>query len=137
MGGGVEGEGLVVLVVEDNEKNRKLVRDLLGFRGFRVVEATTATDALVAARAEDRPDLVLMDVQLPDMDGVEALRLLRADPLTGAIPVVAVTAFAMKGDRERLLAEGFDGYVSKPIDARTFVDDLGPLLSIRNPDATR
>lgn len=122
-----DGGGRLVLVVEDNEKNRKLARDLLGFRGFRVAEAPTATDALILARAE-RPALVLMDVQLPDMDGVEALRLLRDDPLTRSIPVVAVTAFAMKGDRERLLAEGFDGYVAKPIDVRTFVDGLLPLL---------
>ena len=134
--GGV-AEGRLVLVVEDNEKNRKLVRDLLGFRGFRVVEATTATDALIAARADDRPELVLMDVQLPDMDGGEALRLLREDPATADLPVVAVTAFAMKGDRERLLAEGFDGYIAKPIDVRTFVDDLVPLLSIRNPGTAR
>ncbi|HET7654181.1 MAG TPA: response regulator [Acidimicrobiales bacterium] len=126
--GGVDGGGRLVLVVEDNEKNRKLARDLLSFRGFRVAEATTATDALIAARAEP-PDLVLMDVALPDMDGVEALRLLRDDPLTSDVPVVAVTAFAMKGDRERLLDEGFDGYVAKPIDVRTFVDAL---LSIRN-----
>lgn len=126
--GGVDGGGRLVLVVEDNEKNRKLARDLLSFRGFRVAEATTATDALIAARAEP-PDLVLMDVALPDMDGVEALRLLRSDPLTKGVPVVAVTAFAMKGDRERLLDEGFDGYVAKPIDVRTFVDAL---LSIRN-----
>jgi two-component system cell cycle response regulator DivK len=126
--GGVDGGGRLVLVVEDNDKNRKLARDLLGFRGFRVAEATTATDALIAARAEP-PDLVLMDVALPDMDGVEALRLLRSDPLTKDVPVVAVTAFAMKGDRERLLDAGFDGYVAKPIDARTFVDELS---SIRN-----
>jgi two-component system cell cycle response regulator DivK len=123
----VDGGGRLVLVVEDNEKNRKLARDLLGFRGFRVAEAPTATDALILARAE-RPALVLMDVQLPDMDGIEALRLLRADPLTSTVPVVAVTAFAMKGDRERLLAEGFDAYIPKPIDARTFVDGLLPVL---------
>lgn len=131
MGGG-DGGGRLVLVVEDNEKNRKLARDLLSFRGFRVAEATTATDALIAVRAE-RPDLVLMDIALPDMDGIEALRLLRADPLTQDVPVVAVTAFAMKGDRERLLDEGFDGYLAKPIDARTFVDSL---LSIRNVGTT-
>jgi CheY-like chemotaxis protein len=129
--GGVDGGGRLVLVVEDNEKNRKLARDLLSFRGFRVAEATTATDALIAVRTE-RPDLVLMDIALPDMDGVEALRLLRDDPVTRDVPVVAVTAFAMKGDRERLLGEGFDGYVAKPIDARTFVDGLLPIC---NPGA--
>jgi two-component system cell cycle response regulator DivK len=127
--GGVDGGGRLVLVVEDNDKNRKLARDLLGFRGFRVAEATTATDALIAARAEP-PDLVLMDVALPDMDGVEALRLLRSDPLTKDVPVVAVTAFAMKGDRERLLDAGYDGYVATPIDAGTFVDGLVPICNL-------
>jgi CheY-like chemotaxis protein len=127
--GGVDGGGRLVRVVEDNDKNRKLARDLLSFRGFRVAEATTATDALIAARAEP-PDLVLMDVALPDMDGVEALRLLRSDPMTKDVPVGAVTAFAMKGDRERLLDAGFDGYVAKPIDARTFVDGLLPICNL-------
>ena len=83
--GGVDGGGRLVLVVEDNDKKRKLARDLLGFRGFRVAGAATATDALIAARAEP-PDLVLMDVALPDMDGIEALHLLRADPLTKDVP---------------------------------------------------
>lgn len=128
---GADGGDRLVLVVEDNEKNRKLARDLLGFRGFRVAEAPTGTDALILARAEP-PALVLMDVQLPDLDGVEVLRLLRDDPLTTSIPVVAVTAFAMNGDRERLLAEGFDGYVAKPIDARSFVDGLLAVLDGRD-----
>ena len=117
---GADGGDRLVLVVEDNEKNRKLARDLLGFRGFRVAEAPTSTDALLLAQAE------------PPLDGVEVLRLLRDDPLTTSIPVVAVTAFAMNGDRERLLAEGFDGYVAKPIDARSFVDGLLAVLDGRD-----
>jgi two-component system, cell cycle response regulator DivK len=107
--------GELVLVVEDNEKNMKLLRDVLQATGHKVLEATDGEGALALAR-EHSPALVLMDIQLPDMDGVEALARLRADPATAAIPVVAVTAQAMKGDRERFVAAGFDAYLSKPID---------------------
>jgi len=103
-----------ILVVEDNEKNMKLFRDVLGATGYRTVEATTGGQAVLLA-TEQAPDLVLMDIQMPDVDGVEALRRLRADERTAAIPVLAVTAQAMQGDRERFLAEGFDGYLSKPV----------------------
>jgi two-component system cell cycle response regulator DivK len=104
-----------VLVVEDNEKNMKLFRDVLVATGYRTLEATTGAQAIEVA-AEHAPDLVLMDVQLPDLDGVEALKRLRADERTASIPVLAVTAQAMHGDRERFLAAGFDGYLSKPVD---------------------
>jgi two-component system, cell cycle response regulator DivK len=107
--------GELVLVVEDNEKNMKLLRDVLQATGHKVLEATDGEGALALAR-EHSPALVLMDIQLPDIDGVEALARLRADPATAAIPVVAVTAQAMKGDRERFVAAGFDAYLSKPID---------------------
>jgi two-component system cell cycle response regulator DivK len=120
-------DGCLVLVVEDNERSLKLACDVLRMRGHRPLEARTGTEAVELA-AQHAPDLVLMDVGLPDMDGVAALERLGAEPTTARIPVVAVTAFAMKGDRERLLDEGFDGYLAKPIDVRTFVDDLGPLL---------
>jgi two-component system cell cycle response regulator DivK len=120
--------GELILVVEDNEKNLKLVRDLLQVKGYRTVEAATATDGLLLA-AEHRPSLILMDVQLPDMDGVAALHQLRRDPLTASIPVVALTAFAMKEDRERLMAAGFDGYLPKPIDVRAFPDQVGSFIS--------
>ena len=103
-----------ILVVEDNEKNMKLFRDVLTATGYRTLEATTGEQAVELA-AEHAPDLVLMDIQLPDIDGVEALRRLRADERTAAIPVLALTAQAMHGDRERFLAAGFDGYVSKPV----------------------
>ena len=103
-----------VLVVEDNEKNMKLVRDVLKATGYRTLEATTGGQAVELA-AEHAPDLVLMDIQLPDIDGVEALSLLRADERTASIPVLAVTALAMQGDRERFLAAGFDDYISKPV----------------------
>jgi len=103
-----------VLVVEDNEKNMKLFRDVLLATGYRTLEATTGA-AAVALAAEHAPDLVLMDIQLPDIDGVEALGRLRADGRTASVPVLALTAQAMDGDRERFLAAGFDGYLSKPV----------------------
>jgi two-component system cell cycle response regulator DivK len=109
-----------VLVVEDNVKNMKLFRDVLEAAGFRTLAATTAGEAVEVA-AEQAPDLVLMDIQLPDFDGVEALRRLRADERTAGTRVVALTAQAMEGDRERFLAAGFDGYLSKPVDIADFV----------------
>lgn len=109
-----------VLVVEDNEKNMKLFRDVLGATGYRTLEATTGGEAVLLA-TEQAPDLVLMDIQMPDVDGVEALRRLRADERSAAIPVLAVTAQAMQGDREHFLAEGFDGYLSKPVNVRELI----------------
>jgi two-component system, cell cycle response regulator DivK len=109
-----------ILVVEDNDKNMKLFRDVLLAKGYRTVEATTG-GAAVALAAKHAPDLVLMDIQLPDIDGVEALRRLRADARTASVPVLALTAQAMEGDRERFLAAGFDGYISKPVDIAAFV----------------
>ncbi len=106
--------GEQILVVEDNEKNMKLFRDVLLVKGYRTLEATSGQQAVELA-AEHAPDLVLMDIQLPDIDGIEALRRLRADERTASTPVLAVTAQAMQGDRERFLAAGFDGYVSKPV----------------------
>ncbi len=103
-----------ILVVEDNELNMKLFRDILLATGYRALEATTGGEAVDLA-VEHAPDLVLMDIQLPDADGVDVLRRLRADARTSVIPVLAVTAQAMHGDRERFLAAGFDGYVAKPV----------------------
>ncbi|MGH2977335.1 MAG: response regulator [Gaiellaceae bacterium] len=111
--------GESVLVVEDNEKNMKLVRDVLLATGYYPLEASTGEEALALA-AENAPALVLMDIQLPDIDGSEALRRLRSDDRTAGIPVLALTAQAMQGDRESFLAAGFDGYLSKPVD----VDEL-------------
>lgn len=112
--------GKQILVVEDNEKNMKLFRDVLIATGFRTLEATTGGEAVDLA-SEHTPDLVLMDIQLPDLDGVEALRRLRANERTATIPVLALTAQAMRGDRERFLAEGFDGYLSKPVNVRELI----------------
>ena len=103
-----------ILVVEDNEKNMKLFRDVLLATGYRTLEATTGGQAVELATMHV-PDLVLMDIQLPDVGGVEALGRLRADARTALVPVVALTAQAMEGDRERFLAAGFDGYLSKPV----------------------
>jgi two-component system cell cycle response regulator DivK len=109
-----------ILVVEDNDKNMKLFRDVLVAKGYRTLEATTGSEAVDMA-SEHRPDLVLMDIQLPDLDGVQVLHRLRANARTAAIPVLALTAQAMYGDRERFLAAGFDGYLSKPVDVRELI----------------
>jgi two-component system cell cycle response regulator DivK len=103
-----------ILVVEDNKKSMKLFRDVLQATGYQTLEATTGVQAVELA-VEHEPDLVLMDIQLPDIDGVEALARLRALARTASIPVLAVTAQAMYGDRERFQAAGFDDYVSKPV----------------------
>jgi len=115
--------GEVVLIVEDNDKNLKLARDLLQFAGLRTLEATSAEDGIAIAKRE-RPDLVLMDIQLPGMDGIAALRSLRDDQRTASIPVVALTASVMKSDRERFDAAGFDGFMQKPVDVKTFAADV-------------
>jgi two-component system cell cycle response regulator DivK len=109
-----------ILVVEDNERNMRLFCDVLQASGYRTLEATTGESAVELA-LEHAPDLVLMDIQLPDIGGVEALALLRADERGAFLPVLALTAQAMEGDRERFLAAGFDGYVSKPVDIPNFV----------------
>ena len=108
-----------VLVVEDNEKNRKLVRTILRFRGFDVVECDDGAPSLDLAKAH-HPVLILMDIELPTMDGITALARLRADTQTKAIPVVAVTASVTPGEREKVLAAGFNAYVGKPIDVEKF-----------------
>jgi len=119
--------GELILVVEDNEKNRKLVRDVLAVTGYRVVETETGEEGVRLAD-ERRPALILMDVQLPGIDGIEALRRLRADPATAAIPVVAVTASAMTQDRQKIMAAGFDGYQAKPISVRPFLELVRAVL---------
>ena len=118
----------VILIVEDNPRNLKLVRDVLNHVGYRTLEAATAEDGLALAR-EQRPGLVLMDIQLPGMDGVEALGRLRSDPATAGVRVLALTAFAMKDDRERLLEAGFDGYLEKPLDVRRLPSQIAAALA--------
>jgi two-component system, cell cycle response regulator DivK len=116
----------LILLVEDNVKNRKLARFILNAKGFRTVEADSAETGLALVQQES-PDLVLMDVSLPGMNGIDALQRLREEPGTARIPVVAFTAFAMKEDRHRFMRAGFDGYLTKPIEARTFGDQVREL----------
>ncbi|MCG8425180.1 MAG: response regulator [Proteobacteria bacterium] len=108
-----------ILVVEDHAANRKLVRDLLRLDGYQVLEASSADAGIACARAK-RPELIIMDIQLPGMDGLAAIRILRADPATQAIPIIAVTAYAMQGDEQRILAAGCERYIAKPIQYREF-----------------
>ena len=120
-------EGKLVLVVEDNAVNMELVRDVLQAKGYRTLEATSGEEALELVRGE-APDLILLDIQLPGIDGVETLARLREAPETAATTVVALTAQAMRGDRESFLAAGFDGYISKPIDVPEFIRAVGQYL---------
>ena len=122
--------GELILLVEDNDNNRLLVRDVLQASGYRVVEAQNAEDGLRMA-AEQQPALILMDIQLPGMNGIEALQRLRADPATRTIPVIAVTASAMTQDRRQILAAGFDGYQPKPISVKGFLQAVREMLSSR------
>jgi two-component system cell cycle response regulator DivK len=117
------GSGRLILIVEDNEKNLKLARDVLRFNSFRTVEATTGEDALLMAR-EHLPDLVLMDIALPGIDGVEAARQLRTAPETAAIPIVALTASVMETDRARFVDAGFAGLIAKPINVLRFPEQV-------------
>jgi len=120
----------LILIVEDNEKNLKLVRDVLQYRGYQTIEATSGEEGVRLAKARI-PDLVLMDIQLPGMDGIAALGELRADVTTRAIPVIAVTASAMTHDRKKIMAAGFDGYQSKPIKVKEFMDAVREMLDQR------
>jgi two-component system cell cycle response regulator DivK len=118
-----------ILVVEDNPKNLKLVRDVLRFSGYEVIEATSGEDGVRLAASEE-PDLILMDLQLPGIDGTEALRRIRASERTRDVPVVAVTAFAMDDDRESAFASGFTGYVEKPISVRRLPQQVRDFLHL-------
>ena len=117
----------LILIVEDNEKNRKLVRDVLTFKGYRLAEAETGEDGVRLAK-ELRPDLILMDIQLPGINGIVALGQIREDPAIRATPVIAVTASAMTQDRQKIMAAGFDGYQSKPINVKDFLAAVRAML---------
>jgi two-component system, cell cycle response regulator DivK len=120
--------GELILIVEDNEKNRRLVRDVLQFKGYETIETETGEEGVELARTR-HPALVLMDIQLPGMDGISALKVLRQDPATRAIRVMAVTASAMTQDRQTILAAGFDAYQSKPINVKGFLEAVQELLA--------
>jgi len=116
-----------ILIVEDNEKNMKLVRDILRHNGHDTLEATTGVDGVRLAVAK-RPDLVLMDIQLPDIDGIEALRRIREERALDAMPVVAVSASVMPDDQQKIVASGFDAFVTKPINLRQFLETVKRFL---------
>ena len=119
-----------ILIVEDNEKNMKLVRDVLQAKGYATFEAVTGEDGVRLA-TERKPDLILMDIQLPGIDGIEALRRLRANPETAKIPAVAVTASVMQQDRKHIMEAGFDGYLGKPISLKELLETVRRMLESR------
>jgi two-component system, cell cycle response regulator DivK len=116
-----------ILIVEDNEKNLKLVRDILRHNGHSTLEATTGAEGVRIAIAS-RPDLVLMDIQLPDIDGIEALRLIRDVPAVGSVPVIAVSASVMPDDQQKIVTSGFDAFIAKPINLKQFLDTVQRFL---------
>lgn len=118
----------LILIVEDNERNLKLVRDVLRVKGFDTIEAGTAEDGIELA-GQRKPDLILMDIQLPGMNGIQALKVLRSNPETATIPVVAVTASVMQQDRTLITEAGFDGYIGKPINIREFLESVNHALA--------
>ena len=121
--------GELILIVEDNEKNRKLCRDVLQAKGYRTIESETAEDGLKLV-LDKSPDLILMDIQLPGMDGITATKQLKADAKTKNIPIIAITASAMTHNRTTMLAEGFDGYQTKPISLKDFLGEVTRVLQI-------
>ncbi len=121
-----------VLVCEDNAMNRVLVRDILASIGCEILEAVNGSQGIEMAR-DTGPDLIIMDIQMPVMDGYEAIGRLRAEPTTSSIPIIALTSFAMVGDREKVLECGADAYLSKPIDTRVFKALAGKYLSEGKP----
>ena len=120
----------LILIIEDNEKNRRLCRDVLQVKGYRTIESETAEAGLDLARAQ-APALILMDIQLPGMDGITAMKQLKADPQTQKIPILAITASAMTNNRAAMLAEGFDGYQTKPISLKDFLGEVERVLATR------
>ena len=120
--------GELILIIEDNEKNRKLARDVLQVKGYQTIESETAEEGIELALAQS-PALILMDIQLPGIDGITALKQLRLNPKTKSIPVVAITASAMTHNRQTMLAEGFDGYQTKPISLKDFLGEVERVLA--------
>jgi CheY-like chemotaxis protein len=120
----------LILIIEDNEKNRKLCRDVLQVKGYQTIESETAEEGLKLAEGKS-PALILMDIQLPGMDGITAMKQLKADPNTKSIPIIAITASAMTNNRTAMLAEGFDGYQTKPIALKDFLGEVDRVLGAR------
>jgi two-component system cell cycle response regulator DivK len=120
--------GKVILIVEDDPKSLTLTRDLLQISGYTTIEATNGEQGVELAKAK-KPDLILMDIMMPKMDGLEATRILKADITTKNIPIVALTSYAMKGDKEHMLEAGCDGYIAKPVDIQELLKAVGEYLS--------
>jgi len=118
----------VILVVEDDPKDLKLIRDLLQLSGYKTIEATDGEQGVELAKSK-KPDLILMDIMMPKMDGLEATRILKADTTTGNIPILALTSYAMKGDKERILEAGCEGYLAKPFDIQELLKTVTEYLS--------
>ena len=118
----------LILIIEDNEKNRKLARDVLQVKGYQTIESETAEEGLKLVE-ERSPALILMDIQLPGMDGITAMKQLKADPNAKGIPIIAITASAMTNNRTAMLAEGFDGYQTKPISLKDFLGEVERVLA--------
>jgi CheY-like chemotaxis protein len=125
---------ITVLIAEDNAVNRELLRELLELRGYAVLEACDGKEALQMIE-QAQPELLLLDIGMPVMDGFAAIRKIRENPRLAQLPVVAVTAYAMRGDREKILNSGFDGYLSKPVNARSLAEELDRLLDKRDDKA--
>jgi two-component system cell cycle response regulator DivK len=123
-----KADGGLVLIVEDNDKNMKLARDILKYHGFTTLEATTGEDGVALAH-DRKPAVILMDIQLPGIDGVTALERIRKDAATSRIPIIAMTASVMKEDRERFDKAGFDGFITKPIDVKKFPDQVREIMT--------
>jgi CheY-like chemotaxis protein len=130
---GVPMANELILIVEDDHNSRKLVRDLLDFHGYKTLEAATGEEG-VRLSVQFRPALILMDIELPGINGIEALERLRQDPATRAIPIIAVTASVMPHDRQKVIGAGFDGYHRKPIAMKDFLKDVRQVLD-RRPEA--
>jgi CheY-like chemotaxis protein len=125
-----------VLIAEDNAINRELLRELLEARGYAVLEAGNGQEALHMIE-QDRPNIVLLDLGMPVLDGFGVIRKIRENPQLAALPVLAVTAYAMQGDRERVLSSGFDGYLSKPVNSRSLAEELDRLLTAQGENSGR
>src|ERR1041385_6103708 len=122
-----------VLVVEDNDMNMQLVEYLLEEGGYAIVKATSGEEALALTRSDTKPDLILMDIHLPGMDGLSVIREIKSDEPTNRIPILALTAHAMRGDKDRFLEAGCDGFISKPIDVKTFLTSIEQYIDGRRP----
>ena len=122
--------GELILIIEDNEKNRRLIRDVLRVKGYNTIDTETSEEGLKLA-LERSPALILMDILLPGMDGITAMKKLKAEPKTNSIPIIAITASAMTNNRTSMLAEGFDGYQPKPISLKDFLAEVQRVLDGR------